>query len=57
MCNTLAGTKIFGFQTEMSSYHCDNDKLLKSDIASKKVDRTIVSVSCRNFIKKSQVDE
>jgi hypothetical protein len=43
-CNTLAGAKIFGFQTEESSYNCDNDKLLKNDIQSKNVDRTIISV-------------
>ena len=44
-CNTLAGAKIFGFQTELSNYNCDNDKLLKNDIASKAVDRTIISVT------------
>ena len=42
-CNTLAGAKVFGLQTEESHFNCKNKNLLDSNLESKNVERTIVT--------------
>ena len=42
-CNTLAGAKVFGLQTEESHFDCNNKKLLKNELESKNVERMIVT--------------
>ena len=42
-CNTLAGAKVFGLQTEESHFNCQNRKLLGNELDSKNVERRIVT--------------
>ena len=51
-CNTLAGAKIFGLQTEQSHLHCKNKALTGNDIQSDSVDRMIIT-TYGSFIAKS----
>lgn len=51
-CNTLAGAKIFGLQTEESHFNCKNRKLIENTLDSKTTDRMIVT-TYGSFIAKS----
>ena len=42
-CNTLAGAKVFGLQTEESNFNCKNKNLLDNNLESENVERMIVT--------------
>ena len=42
-CNTLAGAKVFGLQTEESHFDCKNKELVENDFTSDRVERMIVT--------------
>ena len=51
-CNTLAGIKVFGLQTEESRFNCQNNELMNSQFDSINVERMIVTTQ-GSFIAKS----
>ena len=42
-CNTLVGTKVFGFQMEKNFHNCSNDDLKSQRRKSKLLERTVIS--------------
>ena len=42
-CNTLAGAKIFGLQTEEGLFKCSNGNLMSNQLESDKVERMIIT--------------
>jgi hypothetical protein len=51
-CNTVAGARIFGLQTEESHFHCNNSELIDNTLDSESVDRMIIT-TYGSFIAKS----
>ena len=54
-CNTKAGLKIIGLQAEIDKVKCASNDLLKNDLESKNVERTVIS-TYGSFIAKSLAD-